>query len=94
MEDLVRVHVFIGGRVQGVAYRFFAEKYANSFEITGWVRNLSDGRVEVLAEGRREDIDRFVARLKEGPRLALVEEFDLRSEGYTGEFPDFRIGFS
>lgn len=94
MADLGRVRVFIGGRVQGVAYRFFAEKYAKSFGITGWARNLSDGRVEVLAEGRREDIDRFVARLREGPRLALVEEFDVRSEDYTGEFPDFRISFS
>jgi acylphosphatase len=94
MPDKGRVHVLIGGRVQGVAYRYFAEKYAISFGITGWVRNLPDGRVEVLAEGGREDIDRFLARLRAGPRLALVDDFEIAWEEPTGEFPDFRITFS
>jgi len=85
--------VLISGRVQGVAYRYFAEKYAKAFGVTGWVRNLYDGRVEVLAEGDREDVDRFLARLKEGPRLAAVDGFDFTWETSTGEFPDFQITF-
>ena len=93
MTGKARAHVLISGRVQGVAYRYFAEKYAKSFGITGWVKNLYDGRVEVLAEGDRNDLDRFLARLKEGPRLALVEDFDVAWEEFTDEFQDFQITF-
>jgi acylphosphatase len=92
-KELVRVHVFVDGRVQGVAYRFYAEKYAASLGVTGWVRNLGDGRVEVLAEGSAGDVAAFLERLKEGPRLARVERFDVRREPPTGEFRDFRIAF-
>jgi acylphosphatase len=94
MPEKGRIHVFIGGRVHGVAFRFFAEKWAGIHGLTGWVRNLDDGRVEVTAEGGRADLAAFVERLRQGPRMALVEEFDLRSEDYSGEFPDFRVLFS
>ena len=92
-EELVRVRVFVSGRVQGVAYRFFAEKYANALGITGWVRNLSDGRVEVLAEGSRSGIEAFLERLREGPRLAWVQGFDVRPEAASGEYPGFSVEF-
>jgi acylphosphatase len=94
MADKGRVHILIGGRVQGVAFRFFAEKWANIHALTGWVRNLDDGRVEVTAEGDRAGLEAFVERLRAGPRMSLVEEFDLRYEDHAGEFPDFRIIFS
>jgi len=93
-RDLVRVRVFAGGRVQGVAYRFFAKKYAARLGLTGWVRNLDDGRVEVLAEGPAGPIESFLERLREGPSLARVDSFDVRREPSTGEFADFRIAFS
>jgi acylphosphatase len=93
-KDLVRVRVFTGGRVQGVAYRFFTEKHAARFGLTGWVRNLDDGRVEVLAEGPAGQIESFLERLREGPRLARVDSFEVRREPSTGEFADFRIAFS
>jgi acylphosphatase len=92
-EELIRVRVFVAGRVQGVAYRFFAEKYAARLSVTGWVRNLEDGRVEILAEGSAEHIATFLERLREGPNLARIEGFDVRREPPTGEFPDFRIAF-
>jgi acylphosphatase len=87
------VRVFAGGRVQGVAYRFFAEKYAGRMGISGWARNLPDGRVEVLAEGAGENIEVFLELLREGPRLARVDSFDIRREASTGEFRDFRVVF-
>ena len=93
-KDLVRIRVFAGGRVQGVAYRFFAKKYAARLGLTGWVRNLDDGRVEVLAEGPAGPIESFLERLREGPSLARVDSFDVRREPSTGEFADFRIAFS
>ena len=92
-KELVRVHVIADGLVQGVAYRFFAEKYAARLGITGWVRNLPDGRVEVLAEGTGDHVEAFLERLKEGPSLARVDAFDVRREPATGEFGDFRIAF-
>ncbi len=92
-KDLIRVRVFAGGRVQGVAYRFFAEKYAARLGITGWVKNLADGRVEMLAEGSADEIKTFLERLKEGPSLAHVDSFEVRREPSTGEFRDFRITF-
>lgn len=90
--DLVRVRVLIGGRVQGVAYRFFAEKSAARLGVTGWVRNLPDGRVEVLAEGTEPRIATFLARLEAGPALARVDSFEVSREAATGEFSTFRIG--
>ena len=92
-SDLVRVRIFAGGRVQGVAYRFFAEKYAGRMGVTGWARNLPDGRVEVLAEGSGVNIEAFLERLREGPRLARVDSFDIRRESSTGEFHDFQVVF-
>ncbi len=91
--DLVRIRVFVGGRVQGVAYRFFAEKYAARLGVSGWARNLPDGRVEVLAEGTEGHIATFLARLEEGPGPARVESFEVKREDPTGEFSGFRIAF-
>ena len=77
-----------------MAYRFFTEKHAARFGLTGWVRNLDDGRVEVLAEGSAGQIESFLERLQEGPSLARVDSFDVRREPSTGEFADFRIAVS
>jgi acylphosphatase len=92
-EHLVRVRVFIGGRVQGVAYRFFAEKYAARLDVGGWVRNLPDGRVEVLAEGTPAHVETFLTRLRDGPGLARIDAFEVQREPPTGEFRDFRVVF-
>lgn len=90
-KELVRVRVFAGGRVQGVAFRFYAEKCAGRLGITGWARNLPDGRVEVLAEGPAKNVDRFLDQLRRGPDLARVDSFDVLREEATGEFADFRV---
>ncbi|HPW17988.1 MAG TPA: acylphosphatase [Candidatus Aminicenantes bacterium] len=87
------MRVFVAGRVQGVAYRFFAVGCAARLGVTGWVRNLPDGRVEALAEGTGDDVEAFLERLEEGPRLARIDSFDVRREPATGEFRDFRIVF-
>lgn len=89
-----RFHAFISGRVQGVAFRYFAQDMASSLEVTGWVRNLHDGRVEVVAEGERDRLEQFLALLRRGPRLARVEEVAVSWEDFRDEFPDFSIKFS
>jgi acylphosphatase len=93
MRQAARLHVIISGRVQGVAYRYFAEKRAVPLGLTGWVRNLYDGRVEVVAEGERANLDIFLAELRRGPRLAQVEDVDVGWEEPTGEFAAFLIRF-
>ncbi len=73
------------GRVQGVGYRFFAERAARECEVRGWVRNLPDGSVETVAEGEEEAIARYFDRLRQGPRGARVErvaEEDLSLRGF------------
>jgi acylphosphatase len=92
MGDKVRVHVLLSGRVQGVAFRYYAEKWALSLGLTGWVKNLYDGRVEILAEGDRENIEQFLERVKTGPRMAHVDGADVEWQRYTGEFSGFEIG--
>ncbi len=90
-KDLVRAHVWVEGRVQGVAYRHFARTSAVRLGVTGWVRNLPDGRVEVVAEGPARDVEAFLDRLREGPSLARIDGFDVRREPATEEFEGFRV---
>ena len=76
----------VTGRVQGVGYRFFAERAARDLEVRGWVRNLPDGSVETVVEGEEEAIARYVHLLRQGPRGARVEavaEEDLSIRGFT-----------
>lgn len=63
----------ISGRVQGVGFRFFAKRLADSLALSGWVRNLPDGRVEMVAGGGEDALERFEQGIKEGPPAARVE---------------------
>ena len=65
----------ISGRVQGVGFRAFAEHTAHLIGVSGWARNLDDGRVEVHANGRADQLNDFEARLRQGPRWADVRGF-------------------
>ena len=86
-----RAHIFVSGWVQGVFFRDQTQKWANSLAVTGWVRNLKDGRVEVMAEGNKEKIEDLISQLKQGPSLARVENVEVDWEEYKGEFRDFSI---
>lgn len=86
-----RAHIFVTGRVQGVFFRDHTQRWASSFGLTGWVRNIMDGRVEVLAEGDKAQIENLIRRLEEGPPLSHVEKTEVSWEEFTGEFDDFCI---
>lgn len=86
-----RARIWISGRVQGVFYRDHTRRWASSLGLSGWVRNLPDGRVEALVEGERVEIQNLERRLREGPPLSRVEDVHTEWEEYTGEFFDFRI---
>ncbi len=89
-----RVHVIVSGRVQGVAFRYFAQRLAADLSLTGWVRNLHDGRVETVAEGEKGKLEEYVARIHEGPSLARVDDMECFWGDYRAEFEDFRIVFT
>ena len=86
-----RARIWISGRVQGVFYRDHTRRWASLMGLSGWVRNLPDGRVEVLVEGEKAEIQNLEKRLREGPPLSRVEDVHTEWEEYTGEFFDFRI---
>lgn len=70
------LHVIVRGRVQGVGFRYYVRERARRLRLAGWVRNLPDGAVEVLARGDREGVERLRAAIREGPPGALVSTLD------------------
>jgi acylphosphatase len=81
----------IGGRVQGVGFRYFTEAAAAREGILGWVRNTPDGKVEVSAEGDAEALERFERKLRHGPPGARVERVDVDDMAPTGRESGFSI---
>jgi acylphosphatase len=72
--DHLRLAITVNGRVQGVGFRFFTMIYANKKHLTGWVRNRSDGAVEMEVQGSPEDLDAFKKMMRDGPVLARVKD--------------------
>ncbi len=85
-----RVRVIVGGRVQGVGFRYFVAKGARAYCISGYVQNLSDGRVEIDAEGESENIHHFLNTCKKGPDISEVDTFLVSEIPYYG-FNRFKI---
>ncbi|HLJ24151.1 MAG TPA: acylphosphatase [Candidatus Acidoferrales bacterium] len=82
---------FVSGRVQGVGFRFFAQRTASSLGVNGYARNLFDGRVEVYAIGSAEQLEALLNALRRGPRMAGVD----RVEEHDAEIlPQYANGFS
>ncbi len=88
---LKQVQLFVRGRVQGVYFRASTQREARRLGITGWVKNRSDGSVEILAEGEEDQLKELIAWANRGPSAARVERVDVRWRSFLGEFPDFRI---
>ena len=86
-----RVQVHISGYVQGVFFRGATRRVAADLNLTGWVRNKEDGRVEAVFEGDDDAIDKMMAWCKIGPPAARVEQVSIKEEHYTGAFSSFNI---
>jgi acylphosphatase len=80
----------VSGRVQGVGFRFFAERAARAAGVKGWVRNLPDGRVETVAEGDEEAVARYLERIGRGPFVGSVSGIDVEEREPDG-FERFEI---
>ncbi|MDD5072506.1 MAG: acylphosphatase [Candidatus Omnitrophica bacterium] len=88
-----RIHVFYSGRVQGVGFRFTAEVLARRLKVNGWVSNLRDGRVEVIAEGEEPALKDLLTGIA-GEMAHFIVDADVSWEHPSGEFKDFGIKFS
>lgn len=91
---MVRAHVYVSGMVQGVFFRTETQDEASRRGVTGWVRNLRDGRVEAVLEGEKEKVAELVEFCRRGPRGARVTRIDVSWEDYKGEFQDFFVRYS
>ncbi len=91
-SELVRVHIWVKGRVQGVGFRAHVEYYARQIGgIAGWVRNVGYDTVEAVAEGQRENVERFIDMTRQGPRASRVDEVRLEWETPKGETNEFGV---
>lgn len=88
-----RAHVFISGRVQGVYFRQNTKQVATRHRVTGWVRNLPDGRVEAVFEGDVMDVNEVIEWCHVGPPKAKVQDINVKFQKYTGEFADFNVSY-
>ena len=86
-----RIHVYISGRVQGVFFRAETQRTATSLKLTGWVRNMDDGRVEAVFEGEPDEIERMLNWCHQGPPASRVDRVEAAEEAFTGTMQGFRI---
>ena len=86
-----RVHVFISGKVQGVFFRSSTKDMAKNLGLFGWVRNLADGRVEAVFEGKKDAIEKMLEWCKAGPEYARVTGIEVIWEEFKGDFKEFLL---
>jgi len=83
-SEIIRAHVFVSGKVQGVGFRYSTVNEAKKRGVSGWVRNLPDGRVEAVFEGSKEAVETIVSWCNQGPRAAVVTGLDVEHEEPEG----------
>jgi acylphosphatase len=93
MQDQVRAHVIISGRVQGVFFRMETKRAADRLGLTGWVRNRPDRTVEAVFEGNRERVEDILKWCERGPELALIHHVEVKWSEPTHEFRNFSITY-
>lgn len=90
-NEIVRVHIRVKGRVQGVGFRAHVEYAALQIGVLGWVRNVGRDTVEAVAEGTREQVEQFVESMKRGPSLSRVDEAEVNYGEPLGQLTGFTV---
>lgn len=85
------VHLLINGMVQGVGFRYYVHRSARRHLLSGWVKNLEDGRVEVVAEGDEEELRLFIKDMETGSRFSTVKDVKVDWEPFSNRFRNFEI---
>ncbi len=86
-----QIHVFISGKVQGVGFRDFTMRNARKLGLKGFVKNLKDGRVELVAEGPKFDLGKLVTKIRRGPRTAKVDGVRIENGSFSGKYKKFKV---
>ena len=91
METLQRacVKIIVSGTVQGVGYRYFIHRFAQEFDLKGYAKNLFNGDVEIVAEGKKEFLDELVAEAKQGPHHAKVDKIKVEWLDFQNKYSNF-----
>ena len=89
--SLICRHLLISGRVQGVCFRHFTCQTARKNNVTGWVRNLADGRVEAVLEGEKEAVEATIAWCRKGPEMANVDQVIIEERVFKGDSKSFSV---
>ncbi len=89
--DMLRAHLWIGGRVQGVFFRSTTSQKAQRLGVYGWVKNCPDRRVEAVLEGERAAVEKLISWCRHGPAFAKVQEVQIEWEDFQGEFSAFNV---
>lgn len=87
------VEIYVEGVVQGVGFRYFTQRIAKEIGIKGFVKNLPDGRVYIVAEGSKEQLDKFMSYVKKGPSTSIVREVTMKEMNKKEKFDNFEIVF-
>jgi acylphosphatase len=86
-------HIVVSGMVQGVGFRYFIQHHAKQLGLTGWVRNLPNGDVEIEAQGDRVAVENLIAYARRGPRSAVVSNADVEWKDPRGRYDRFEIAY-
>jgi len=93
MDNPMRAHTIITGRVQGVCFRMETCRAVEHLKVTGWVRNKRDGSVEAIFEGEEVDVRAALEWCRQGPPISRVDDIKVSWQDYTGEFADFSVTY-
>ncbi len=88
-----RIHIFYSGKVQGVGFRMTAEETAQEFGVVGWVKNLRNGQVELVAEGEQTVLERFLEALRQGSMKNFISQVDVTWSNASETFDEFSIRY-
>jgi len=81
----------VQGSVQGIFFRQFVKEHADNLKLTGFVRNLDGGTVEIIVEGEPDSIDRLIRFVNEGPKHSQIRNVDVMERKWAGDFKDFKV---
>lgn len=90
---MVRYYVIFQGRVQGVGFRFLVQSTASKYSLTGWVRNMDNGCVELEVQGEEVNVNKFICILREGNRFIRIDDFSMKNRPLIDDEKRFRVTY-
>lgn len=88
-----QLHIIVSGKVQGVGFRYYTQMRAAQYGVTGWVRNMDDGSVEIIAVGQPEDLQLFIESVREGNPFSKVNNMEIHTREKIDPYPSFKIKY-